>query len=96
MSIRVCTCIRHERDARQVAVPDPTCPHGTVQADRDARHTANALGRLLRWTARAYLLAVLPWIYATHTPDMTAWHWLAAAIATPLALIAMPTPKERP
>ena len=96
MSAVVCTCIRHERDARLVAVPDPTCPHGTVQADRDARHTANGLGRLLRWTARAYLLLVLPWIYATDTAAMTGWHWAALAIATPLALIAMPAPKEKP
>ena len=96
MTAVVCTCIRHERDARQIAVPDPTCPHGTTQADRDARHTANALGRLLRWTARAYLLAVLPWIYATPTEAMTPLHWTVLAIATPLALIAMPTPKERP
>jgi len=73
-----------------------TTTQDTTQADRDARHTAQALGRLLRWTARTYLLAVLPWIYATHTPDMTAWHWLAAAIATPAAFIAMPIPKERP
>ena len=96
MTAAVCTCIRHERDARLVAVPDPTCPHGTAQADRDAHRAAAGLGRLLRWTARTYLLVVLPWIYATHTPDMTAWHWTALAIATPLALIAMPAPKEKP
>lgn len=96
MTATVCTCIRHERDARLVAVPDPTCPHDTTQADHDALRTAAGLGRLLRWTARAYLLLVLPWIFATHTPDMTGWHWLAAAIATPAALAAMPIPKEKP
>lgn len=96
MTAAVCTCIRHERDARLVAVPDPTCPYGTVDADRGARHTAAGLGRLLRWTARLLLAAVLLWIFATDTAAMTGWHWLAAAIATPLALIAMPLPKERP
>ena len=57
---------------------------------------STATSRLLRWTARAYLLAVLPWIYATHTPDMTGWHWLMAAVATPAAFVAMPAPKENP
>lgn len=65
-----------------------------TQADRDARHTANALGRLLRWTARLALAAILLWLFATDTTAMTAWHWTAAALATPLAWIAAPTHRQ--
>lgn len=64
------------------------------QADQDARRAAAGLGRLLRWTARVALAAILLWIFATDTPDMTAWHWLAGLAATPLALIAAPRPRR--
>ena len=96
MTAVVCTCIRHERDARLVAVPDPTCPHPTVDADQDALRAAAGLGRLLRWTARLLLAAILLWLFATDTTAMTAWHWAAAALATPLAWIAAPRPKDHP
>ena len=71
-------------------------PTEHADPDRFARRAANGLGRLLRWTARLELAAVLLWIFATDTAAMTGWHWLAAAIATPAAFIAMPAPKEKP
>lgn len=55
---------------------------------------AAGLGRLLRWTARLLLAAVLLWVFATDTAAMTAWHWTAVLLATPLALIAMPRPRQ--
>lgn len=88
MSARVCTCIRDPHAPASVAVLSPDCWH---QADLDAHRTAHALAHLIRWTARIALAVILLWLYGTDTPDMTPWHWLAAALALPIAWLGAPT-----
>ena len=94
MTALICHCIRHERDARLVAVPDPTCPHGTVQADRDATRTAQGLGRLVT-AATALTIALAPAALWPGTWWAALGLTIGATLTARLAYVAI-TSKERP
>ena len=94
MSAAVCTCIRHERDARQIAVPDPTCPHGTVDADRAAIRTSRVLGRAITILA-ALTIALAPAALWPGTWWAALGLTIGATLIARLAYVAI-TSKERP